>query len=57
MIISIRVSELDGVLLKKYAQFYGESVSAFMRRVALETIEKEYDDLCIRIEGYNMKNS
>lgn len=46
MIISIRVSEIDGVLLKKYSEYYHESVSGFMRRLALEQIEKDFNYIC-----------
>ena len=53
MIISLRVSETDGILLKKYAEYYDETVSSFLRRLALEQIERDYQDLCKRIEKYN----
>ena len=52
MIISIRVEELDGMLLKKYAEYNDESVSAFLRRLAMEEIERNYKELCTRIDKY-----
>lgn len=53
MIISLRVSETDGVLIKKYAEYYDESVSSFLRRLAMEHIEADYQKLCRRVEEYN----
>ena len=53
VIISIRVDELDGMLFKTYAEYNHESVSAFLRRLALEHIERDYNDLCGRMEKYN----
>ena len=52
MTISLRVTEIDGTLIKKYAEYYHESVSAFLRRVALAEIEKDYIELCRRSEEY-----
>lgn len=57
VIISIRVDELDGMLFKTYAEYNHESVSAFLRRLALEHIERDYNELCARIEKYNRSNS
>lgn len=52
MIISLRLSEVDGVLLKKYAEYHNETVSAFIRRLAMEQIERDYGVLRDRCEKY-----
>ena len=52
MTISFRVSETDGILLKKYAENCNESVSAFLRRLAMQQIEQDYLELCERMEKY-----
>ena len=52
MTISFRVSETDGILLKKYAESYHESVSSFLRRLAMQQIEHDYLELCERMEKY-----
>lgn len=53
MIITLRMSELDGTLVKKYAKFNDETVSAFIRRVAMEEIEREYKLIYKRSEAYS----
>lgn len=52
MTISFRVSETDGMLLKKYAENCNESVSAFLRRLAMAQIEHDYLELCENMEKY-----
>ena len=43
MTISLRLNEADSMLLKKYAEMNGISVSELLRRSVLEHIEEEYD--------------
>ena len=50
MMISLRVSELDGVLMKKYAQYHNETVSRMIRRIVFEQIERDYHALLDRVE-------
>ena len=51
MIISIRLSDLDGTLLKKFALCRNETVSAYVRRVVFSDIEQEYYRVMDEIEG------
>lgn len=55
MIISLRLNEVDGVLLKKYAEYHNETVSAFIRKLVMNQIQKDYDVLCERCEKYNSR--
>ncbi len=41
--ISIRVSEKDNTLIRKYAQIHNMDLSTFIRQAVLEKIEDEYD--------------
>ncbi len=43
MTISLRLSEADTVLFKKYADIHGITVSELVRRSVIEHIEDEYD--------------
>lgn len=43
MSISVRLTEKDTVLIKKYARLNGISVSELVRQAVLEKIEDEYD--------------
>ncbi len=43
MTISVRLSEKDSTLFKKYAQLHGLSLSELIRQSILERIEDEYD--------------
>ncbi len=43
MVISLRLSEEDGFLIKKYAAINNMSVSDLMRHSVMEKIEDEYD--------------
>lgn len=43
MTISLRLSNEDTMLFKKYAQMNGISVSELVRQSVLERIEEEYD--------------
>ncbi len=40
--ITLRMSEIDGILLKCFAEYNGETVSSYIRRVVMNDIEKEY---------------
>lgn len=42
MNISIRMPDVDGQLLKSYAEHNQETVTDFVRRVAFEEINREY---------------
>ena len=50
MIITIRVSDLDGALIKRYAHFNKESVSALLKRLVMDQIEDDYRKLVEEIE-------
>ncbi|SMP65160.1 type II toxin-antitoxin system RelB family antitoxin [Anoxynatronum buryatiense] len=41
--ISLRLSDDDSTLIKRYAQMHGVSVSELVRQSVLEKIEDEYD--------------
>ncbi len=41
--ITIRVSEQEEILIKNFASAQGKSVSNFLRDLAMEKIEDEYD--------------
>ncbi len=43
MAISIRLSDADTMLFKKYAELHGITVSELVRRSVIERIEDEYD--------------
>lgn len=43
MTISLRLSEADALLFKKYAELNGITLSELVRRSVLERIEDEYD--------------
>lgn len=43
MTISLRLSEDDAMLIKKYAEMNKMSVSDLIRRSVIESIENEYD--------------
>ncbi len=42
MIISIRFNEVDGTLLKTYAESRHETVSGFVKRAVFAQIEEDY---------------
>ena len=42
MIISLRISETDGQLIKAYANYKNQTVSSYLRSLALKDIESEY---------------
>lgn len=43
MTISLRLSESDAMLFKKYAEIHGITISELVRRSVIECIEDEYD--------------
>ena len=43
MTISLRLSEADTMLFKKYAELHGITISELVRRSVIERIEDEYD--------------
>lgn len=43
MTISVRLNDEDTVLIQKYAELNGMSVSELVRQAVLERIEDEYD--------------
>ncbi len=45
MIITIRVSDLDGALIKRYAAYNKETVSSILKRLIMEQIESDYNKL------------
>ncbi len=47
-IISLRISENEGNLFKKYAEMNGLTISEFLRETAMERIEEDYD-----LKAYN----
>jgi len=48
MALSLRLSNEDAALIKKYAELHGMTVSELVRQSVLERIEDEYD-----IKAYN----
>ena len=45
MVITIRVNDMDGVLIKRYANFHNETVSSMLKRLVMEQIETDYQKL------------
>ena len=43
MTISLRLSEQDALLIKKYSEINGLSISELVRQAVLEKIENEFD--------------
>jgi len=43
MTVSLRLSDKEADLLRRYAETHGTSVSEVLRRAAFEKIEDEYD--------------
>ena len=43
MTISLRLSKADSMLIKKFAEMNGITVSEFIRNIVMEHIEDEYD--------------
>ena len=50
MIITIRVSDLDGALIKRYASFHRETVSNLLKRLIMDRIEDDYQKLIEELE-------
>ena len=50
MIISLRLSEIDGELVKMSALNQGLSVSSFIRGVLLERIESDFRETMQKVE-------
>jgi RHH-type rel operon transcriptional repressor/antitoxin RelB len=42
-IISLRLSEKEDVLIRKYAEIHNMELSSFIREAVIEKIEDEYD--------------
>lgn len=42
-IVSLRLSDRDNTLIRKYAELNGMELSAFIRQAVIEKIEDEYD--------------
>ena len=42
-VISLRLSDRDNTLIRKYAELNGMELSAFIRQAVIEKIEDEYD--------------
>ena len=51
MIITIRVNDLDGALIKRYASFHKETVSSLLKRLVLDQIEGDYRKLVQEMGG------
>ena len=43
MTVSLRLNDADAMLIKKYAEMKGQSVSDIIRQSVLERIEDEFD--------------
>lgn len=50
MILTIRVSDLDGALIKRYAAFNKETVSSLLKRLVMDQIEDDYRKLLEELE-------
>lgn len=46
MSISMRVNDKEKKLIQEFANFYGMSVSEYIRYIVMEKIEDEYDLKC-----------
>ncbi|MCF0229370.1 MAG: hypothetical protein HUJ76_06720 [Parasporobacterium sp.] len=53
MIITIRVEDLDGALIKRYAAFNKETVSSLIKRLVMEQIENDFLKLINEVEEEN----
>ena len=42
-VVSLRLSDRDNTLIRKYAELNGMELSAFIRQAVIEKIEDEYD--------------
>ena len=50
MIITIRVTDLDGALIKRYASFNKETVSSLIKKLVMDKIEDDYRELIANLE-------
>lgn len=50
MVISLRLSETDGELVKQYANRRGVTVSCFIRELLLDQIERDYKETLQKVE-------
>ena len=50
MVITIRVSDLDGALIKRYASYNKETVSSLIKKLVMEKIESDYMELIAKLE-------
>ena len=50
MMITLRVSDLDGALIKRYASYNKETVSSLVKRLIMEQIEADYRKLIAELE-------
>ena len=55
MTISLRLSEQDALLIKKYAEINGLSISELVRQAVLEKIENEFDVKAYKDEMNQLK--
>ena len=50
VILTVRVSDLDGVLIKRYALYNKETVSSLMKRLVMVQIEEDFRKLVEEME-------
>ena len=50
MIITVRVDDVDGALIKRYASYNKETVSNLIKRLLISQIEEDYKKLLEEVE-------
>ena len=50
MIITIRFNDLDGALIKRYANYNKETVSSLLKRLVMNQIEDDFRKLMKELE-------
>ena len=50
MIITIRVTDLDGALIKRYASYNKETVSSLIKKLVMDKIEDDYQKLISELD-------
>ena len=50
MIITIRVNDLDGALIKRYASYNKETVSSLIKKLVMDKIEDDYQKLISELD-------
>lgn len=51
MIITFRVNEVDGTLIKLFAEQSNQTVSGFIRKAVFDIIEESYNEVISNLEN------